>query len=54
VTTFALTLTLGLVGWCLCTVVVGVVVGRVLAAGGRHLDPTDEQELELADVRELR
>lgn len=37
-TTLALALTLGLLAWCVCSVVVGLVVGRVLAAGGRHLD----------------
>ncbi|SFB87488.1 hypothetical protein SAMN04487968_102115 [Nocardioides terrae] len=49
-TTLALTLTLGLLGWCICSVVVGLVVGRIFAAGDRHLEASPERELPELDI----
>jgi len=50
VTTLALTLTLGLLGWCVCSVVVGLVVGRAIAAGDRRLEGCPERELPELDI----
>ena len=43
-TTLLLWLALGLVGWCVCSLVVGLVLGRMFAAADRHAEVAPERE----------
>ena len=43
-TTLLLVLALGLLAWCVCSLVVGVVLGRMFAAADRHVDVAPERE----------